>query len=304
MRIPVVALLIACYASKLLADASASAAEKLVLKKAGAERTLPERIMKEYCDALRPYFPPDAKVAVQAAGAQFWPDGSPSSSGGARLRQWDAELKPADWFDAVTVHPYPRIDQIMGVPGAIAGWHQPQQAMKLFKALLAHCDQGIDNVIDDVRQRLPGKEIWVTEWSTRAVEFNHPEEPSAAMHIQLTSRMILAFLRHREVTMSLFYTLNFIRHGDPIFQADGHDAYRPELLGRATGAQSLGIARRQAAAADRGAVHARPQQAAADRDAADSSARYEPSNHTARLFLDSRDLAGLTSPTVSYFNSL
>ena len=38
--------------------------------------------------------------------------------------------------------------------------------MKLFRALLAHCDQGADRVIEDVRQRLPGKEIWVTEWNT------------------------------------------------------------------------------------------------------------------------------------------
>ena len=185
------------------------------------------RIMKEYCDALRPYFPSGAKVAVQSAGSQFWPDGSPTGAGGARLRQWDAELKPADWFDAVTIHPYPRTDQIMGLRGATKGWHQPQQALKLFGALLAHCDQGIDNVVEDVRQRMPGKEIWVTEWSTRATQFNNPDEPSAAMHIQLVSRLTFALLRHREVTMSLFYMLNFIRHGDPIFQGDGSGGYRP-----------------------------------------------------------------------------
>ena len=33
--------------------------------------------------------------------------------------------------------------------------------MKLFRALLAHCDQGTDRVIEDVRQRLPDKDIWV-----------------------------------------------------------------------------------------------------------------------------------------------
>lgn len=186
------------------------------------------RVMKEYCDALRPYFPLGGKVAVQAAGAQYWPTGSPTGDGGARLRQWDADLKPADWFDAVTIHPYPRIDQIMGVAGATKGWREPQQAMKLFRALLAHCDQGIDNVVEDVRQRMPGKEIWVTEWSTRATDFRGVDQPSPAMHIQLVSRMTFALLRHREVKMSLFYTLNFMQRGVyHIFQPDGEGGYQP-----------------------------------------------------------------------------
>ena len=30
------------------------------------------RIMKQYCDALRPYFPSDARVAVQSAASAFW----------------------------------------------------------------------------------------------------------------------------------------------------------------------------------------------------------------------------------------
>ena len=115
------------------------------------------RIMKRYCDALRPYFPSGVRVAVQSAASAFWLHGTPVRPSGQRLRQWDADLKPAAWFDAVTIHPYPRMDTIMGQRGAAQGWHRPDEAMKLFRALLAHCDQGTDRVIDDVRQRLAGQ---------------------------------------------------------------------------------------------------------------------------------------------------
>ena len=171
------------------------------------------RIMKQYCDALRPYFPPGARVAVQSSASAFWLRGNPVRAGGRRLRQWDVDLKPADWFDAVTIHPYPRMDTIMGERGAALGWHRPEEAMSLFRTLLAHCDQGTDRVVEDVRQRLPGKDIWVTEWNTRGADYQFKDEPTPAMYVQLVSRMTFALLRHREVTMSLFFTLNFLRHG-------------------------------------------------------------------------------------------
>ena len=129
----------------------------------------------------------------------------------------------------MTIHPYPRMDTIMGERGAAQGWGQPAESMKLFRALLAHCDQGTDHVIEDVSQRLPGKEIWVTEWNTRGSDYQTKEEPTPAMHIQLVTRMTFALLRHREVTMSLFFTLNFLRHGPAggVFQSDGQGGYRP-----------------------------------------------------------------------------
>ena len=187
------------------------------------------RIMKSYCDALRPYFPPGARVAVQSAASAFWLRGNPVRPAGRRLRQWDLDLKPAPWFDAVTIHPYPRIDMIMGEQGATQGWHQPQKAMKLFQTLLAHCDQGTDRVVEDLEQRLPDKEIWVTEWNTRGADYQIKDEPSPSMHIQLVSRMTFALLRHREVTMSLFFTLNFLRHGPAggVFQSNGQGSYQP-----------------------------------------------------------------------------
>ena len=187
------------------------------------------RIMKEYCDALRPYFPAGVRVAVQSAASAFWLRDNPTRPAGRRLRQWDLDLKPAPWFDAVTIHPYPRMDTIMGERGAAQGWHQPEKAMKLFRALLAHCDQGTDHVVEDVRQRLPGKEIWVTEWNTRGADYQIKDEPTPAMHVQLASRMTFAMLRHREVTMSLYFTLNFLRHGPAggAFQSDTQGGYQP-----------------------------------------------------------------------------
>ena len=49
------------------------------------------------------------------------------------------------------------------------------------------------------------------------------------MHVQLVSRMTFALLRHREVTMSLFFTLNFLPHGPAggAFQSDGQGGYQP-----------------------------------------------------------------------------
>ena len=187
------------------------------------------RIMKQYCDALRPYFAPGTRVAVQSAASAFWLRGNPVRPAGRHLRQWDVDLNPAGWFDAVTIHPYPRMDTIMGERGAAQGWHHPDEATRLFRALLAHCDQGTDTVVEDVRQRLPGKEIWVTEWNTRGADYQTKDEPTPAMHVQLVSRMTFALLRHREVTMSLFFTLNFLRHGPAggAFQSDEQGGYRP-----------------------------------------------------------------------------
>jgi len=193
------------------------------------DATTSMQTMKQYCAALRPYLPSDARVAVQSSASAFWLRGNPVRPAGKRLRQWDLDLRPADWFDAVTIHPYPRMDTIMGQSGASSGWHEPEQAMKMFRALLAHLDQGTDHVIDDVRQRLPGKEIWVTEWNTRGADYQIKDEPTPAMHVQLVSRMTFALLRHREITMSLFFTLNFLQQGPAggVFDFDGRGGFRP-----------------------------------------------------------------------------
>jgi hypothetical protein len=167
-------------------------------------------IMKRYADALRPFLPPGAKLAVQASGAEFHNlPAHPIGWRNKRLRQWDNDLKPAPWFDAVTIHLYPRTNQLMGETDASAGFKDPAQSIRLFHALMAHADEGTDRALDDVIRRVPGKEIWVTEWNTRGGDYEQLEQPAPGMMAQLVARTIFAYLRHPEVTMSLFFTLNF-----------------------------------------------------------------------------------------------
>jgi hypothetical protein len=186
------------------------------------------QIMKEYAEALRPFLPPGARVAVQGAASEFWFRPGPVRGAWGRLRQWDEDLAPAPWFDAVTLHLYPRIGQIMGSPDAIRGWRRADEASRLFKALMAHCDQGAERAIEDARRRLPGKEIWITEWNTRGADYRETDEPLDAMHVHLVARMTFVFLRRQEVTMSLFFTLNFTRSSVTCsFRPDGKGGYQP-----------------------------------------------------------------------------
>jgi hypothetical protein len=189
------------------------------------------QIMKRYADALRPFLPPGARVAVQSAGSAFSRRSHPVHPAGKRLQQWDEDLKPEPWFDAVTLHLYPRVDEIMGEPDSAKGFRQPEQSMRMFKALMARCDQGVDRVVDDTRRRLPGKEIWITEWNPRGGDYKTPDEPSPGMLAQLVSRMTFAFLRHQEVTMSLYFTFNFNRgSAHCVFYQEGQGRFAPVPL--------------------------------------------------------------------------
>jgi hypothetical protein len=189
------------------------------------------RITKQYLDALRPYFPKDAKVAVQAAvgaidvrGGRF----------GQRLRQWDEDLRPEPWFDAVTVHLYPRLRDVMGGRDAGSTPPTPENAMARLRAMMARVDEGVDQILQDIERRLPGKEIWITEWNSRganpaAQRGQTAAEPmSPGMEMLTTTRMALVHLRHPSVTASLFFMYSF-RPRDPhvMFVSDGQGSYAP-----------------------------------------------------------------------------
>jgi hypothetical protein len=169
------------------------------------------RVMKRYLDAFRPYLPKGAKVAVQAAAAPSF--GEPYMRGPVmrRLRAWDAALKPEPWFDAVTVHLYPRLNEALGLPGAANEEITPNIAQRNLRVLMARVDEGTDRILEDIERRVPGKEIWVTEWSPRGAQpadiSNRADPSTPAMMLQLMTRMTLAFLRDRQVTVSLFYAL-------------------------------------------------------------------------------------------------
>jgi len=121
------------------------------------------RVMKQYLDALRPYLPANAQVAVQAAAGAI---GARKGRFGQRLRQWDEDLRPEPWFDAVTLHLYPRLREVMGDPDAGITAPTPGNAMARLNAMMARVDEGVDGILRDIEGRLPGKEIWITEWNT------------------------------------------------------------------------------------------------------------------------------------------
>jgi len=168
------------------------------------------RVMKEYHDALQPDFIVGTKVAVQAAASRFYV----TNTGGKLvhptvLKNWDDALKPEPWFDAVTIHLYPEVDRIAG-----AGLREtlPKNMGMVLPAAMARCDQGVDEAISAVEKQLPGKEIWITEWSGYSWAGADPSSQASrilGLHVHLTTRMLMTFLRHPSVTMTEYHMLNF-----------------------------------------------------------------------------------------------
>lgn len=183
------------------------------------------RVMKEYRDAFEPYFADNTLVAVQATGSRFYV----TNYGGnlvpaRRLDDWDKSLKSEPWFDAVTVHFYPNVDQIVG-PGERA--KLPDNMDKVFPAEMARCDSGLEEALSDIEKQLPGKEIWVTEWNARsgalAATGDMTTEVIRGMSLHITTRMLMTMLRNKSVTVVLYFMLNF--SGLPI------SLYRPSERG-------------------------------------------------------------------------
>jgi hypothetical protein len=149
--------------------------------------------MYQFLQAFKPYLLPNSKVAIQSAGSSF---GRPKMK---HWQEWDRCLKPAPWFSAVTIHLYPHLQDVYGTD-----WQQAYP-IEISRAMMARCDGGVDRVIDHTQQRLPGKEIWVTEWNTRGIDYTVKDAPTTLnMQAQCTTKMILAYLRHPAVTMSIF----------------------------------------------------------------------------------------------------
>ena len=171
-------------------------------------------VMQQYAAALRPLVGADAKFAVQASAASFTVQPNDSRAFYRRLLQWDADLAPADWFQAATAHLYPDL------AGMTADTREPSP-QQLFALLMARSDQGVDRAIGDMAKKLPGKEIWVTEWSPRGGSPTNLDRPDLdkvppQMNAQLIARTELAFLRHPEVTKAQYFTLYSSDHS--VFQ--------------------------------------------------------------------------------------
>ena len=171
-------------------------------------------VMQQYATALRPIVGADAKFAVQASAASFTVQPNDSRAFYRRLLQWDADLAPADWFQAVTAHLYPDL-------AGLTGDAQNPSPQQLFALLMARSDQGVDRALNDIAKKLPGKEIWVTEWSPRGGSPTNLDRPDLdkvppQMNAQLIARMELTFLRHPEVTKAQYFTLYSSDHS--VFQ--------------------------------------------------------------------------------------
>jgi len=188
------------------------------------------RTMKQYLYALKPYLPADVKVAVQAAAGavdvkkgKFW----------QRLQQWDEDLRPEPWFDAVTLHLYPQLNDVMGDPRAGMTAPTRENGMARLNAMMARVDEGTERILQDIEGRLPGKEIWITEWNTRgantAVQRGGDSEPTfPGMEMLTAARMSLVYLRHPAVTASLFFMYSFRpRDSHAMFVPDGKGGYAP-----------------------------------------------------------------------------
>jgi hypothetical protein len=188
------------------------------------------RVMKQYLDAVKPYLPANAKIAVQSAAGAV---DARRGAFGQRLRQWDEDLRPEPWFDAVTLHLYPRLRDVMGDPQAGVTPPTSANAVPRLQAMMARVDDGVDQILQNTERRLPGKEIWITEWNTRganpAAQRRDADEPmSPAMEMLTTTRMAMVYLRHPSVTASLFFMYGFRqRDTHAMFVSDGAGSYAP-----------------------------------------------------------------------------
>jgi hypothetical protein len=78
--------------------------------------------------------------------------------------------------------------------------------------MMARYDSGADNLLTSLANRLPGKEIWITEWNPRAgaaTAMDAPDPASPAMQMHAAARLIFTLLRHPEVTLAEYFMLNF-----------------------------------------------------------------------------------------------
>ncbi|HEY3324856.1 MAG TPA: hypothetical protein VGP72_30670 [Planctomycetota bacterium] len=189
------------------------------------------RTMKEYYDAIKPFLPKGAKVAVQAAGAAFHIQNA-RGKWQQRMVQWDADLKPEPWFDAVTVHLYPRLADVLGEPGADEVALSDKNAVPRLQALMAHMDSGVGRVLADIEKHLPSKEIWVTEWNPHGATTwqNKPEPTSPAMALQLVTRTALVYLRFPSVTHQLFFMFTFYPKGPHTYFVEKDGKYEPTAI--------------------------------------------------------------------------
>ena len=164
-------------------------------------------MMQQFQQVLRPLAAPGAKFAVQAAGASLNLHPNATGAFSQRLLAWDKALVPAPWFEAATIHLYPDMQHLQAQLGG-------NDAFGLWKLLMGRMDAGIDRTISDITARLPGKELWITEWAAQSGLVADSQgtlldliSPAIVAHV--VTRAELSILRHPEITRALFFDLSF-----------------------------------------------------------------------------------------------
>ena len=166
------------------------------------------KIIHQYADAFRPYLPKNVKVATQASTENF----GVREGGGAladRMLRWNDAIHSEDWFDAITIHLYCQIPNLTEARDT----SDAAQAKSTFDAVMAHHDDGLEKALHALAARVPGKEIWITEWSPRGGDPtpgpNGRDTITHAMYAHSVARAQFTMLRVPQVTMSLFFMFNF-----------------------------------------------------------------------------------------------
>ncbi len=180
-------------------------------------------IEKQYADAIRPSFLPGTKVAVQAAPEGFSTTRGSQEPGQRKFDDWNKALQPQDWYQAVTLHLYAPLTSVLGR-------NPSTDPLRVYRGLMGRFDEGLDWTIETVSRRVPGKEIWVTEFNPRGGRPGSPGDPepvTPALQMQVTARALLSLLRHPQVTVAQYFMLNFDpRNVFSVFVKSG-DSYQP-----------------------------------------------------------------------------
>ena len=191
------------------------------------------RITKEYSDAFQPYLEDDALIAVQSAGSRVLMTEDPGEGHGfmgAPVRgiwTWDEELEAADWFQAVTLHMYPDLDAVAGPGTSVA---LPGAMDRAYPAILAQAEEGTHRGLKYLEAKVPGKEIWVTEWGIGVIaDFFAGRAPVFnGMWWHFVARTMLTYLRHPSVTVACYHAFFFSGDHWSTFRADpAGDGYLP-----------------------------------------------------------------------------
>lgn len=162
-------------------------------------------LARKYLEAFKPYLPGEAKIALQADGAVFFHKEDPGTGLGHRQWKWDQELTNDPWFQAITYHPYAPSGSIGG------GSSNPERPDKALTSMLARIDEGTDRAMKFFREKVPGKEVWITEWGLFAggSYFSGKPEYVNGIWVHQITRGHFAFLRWPEITMTNMHSIMF-----------------------------------------------------------------------------------------------